>query len=33
MPAARPLIGMGALGFVGLPAVLATGLIQQHRDS
>ena len=29
-PAARPYAGMGAIGFVGLPAMLATGLIQSH---
>jgi hypothetical protein len=31
-PASRPQALMGALGFVGLPSMLATGLIQNRRD-
>jgi hypothetical protein len=32
-PSTRPDALIGALGFVGLPAMLATGVIQNRRDA
>jgi hypothetical protein len=32
-PATRPDVMLGAMGFIGLPSLLATGMIQNRRDT
>jgi len=31
-PGLRPYVALGAIGFLGLPAMLTTGMIQNDRD-